>query len=347
MGNENHLLQFIATKGKIKLTSTITTKKLKSLINKNKIISPTLEKRLIISNITTAQDAILDKKGALNINSYEGNLSELKVYYQDKLIKAASIIKAVVDDNATINNNADNTYDLVKSSIINEDLDINTSVVDANISNIEANITNNTILSSQLNSVDLDKNGTFENIAKKANYVFYRLLAYYNGDKTDNNFVREYTKIIVYPGHYETKTCYLYGDSTSEWKCDNPKIIENSSNFVLGNYEITLNNETIDYYLDFNKSLYVSELNKYYNLYGIIKKDTNLTSGNIKAKPMILVDSYDVVDAFRRMPDEDVEDFNELKNIVKNYSSKEEVNYALNRWVKKFINQVNNFFKGE
>ena len=82
-------------------------------------------------------------------------------------------------------------------------------------------------------------------------------------------------------------------------------------------------------------------------MYGIIKKDTNLTSGNIKAKPMILVDSYDVVDAFRRMPDEDVEDFNELKNIVKNYSSKEEVNYALNRWVKKFINQVNNFFKGE
>jgi hypothetical protein len=357
--NKNHILQFTAVKDdneSIKLTSTISTYKLRSLIKNTKLISASKEKNLIISNVTTAEDAILDKRGALNSKHYDGNLSELRVYYQDKVVKAAAIIKNVIDANASINDDVNDTYELVKNSIISYDtpeLDINTSVVDYNAS-LENNITNDTILSSQLNDIsnDIIKNSNkeevdkFKEVAENAGYVFYRLLAYYkDNNQTDENFVREYTKIIVYPSHYETKTCYLYGNVyDTDWNCDKPKIVENNSNFTLGYYQVNEENSTITYSLDFNDSVYVKDLNKRYSYYGVIKSDTDLNSGKVSTEPMILVDSYDVVDAFRRLPDEDKEKFEELKDKVKD-KSRTEVNYALNRWVKSFINDVKDYFK--
>jgi len=353
--NEDHLLQFIATKKNgnktIKLTSTITTKKLRKLLNDGtKTISPTKDNSLIISNITTAQDALLDKQDALNSESYEGNLSDLRVYYQDKVLKIAAVIKAVVDQNASTSQNYNDTYELAKNTITttsNGDIDVNTSVVDANITQIEENITNNTILASQLNSVNEDTNNSFQQVAQNHGYTFYRLLAYYkqNKPKTEENFVREYTKIIVYPGHYETQTCYLDGNSTSQWNCDKPIVIKDNSNFTLGTYEVNKNDEVIKYSLDFNDSVYVKDLNKNYNYYGVIQTDMNLTSGITKTEPMILVDSYDVVDAFRRIAGKDhYQDFKELQDTVEEYSSKEEVNFALNRWIKNYINDVKKYF---
>ena len=352
--NNTYLLQFTAIKNEnkktIKLTSTITTKKLRTLLTNNKIISPSKDNSLIISNVTTAQDAILDKKGALNSSSYDGNVSELRVYYQDKLLTAAAMIKAVVDNNATVNTKVNNTYDLVKESISDiQNLDVNTSVVEANISEIENNITNDTILSSQLNNIEVtnEKKDEFQTIAENAGYVFYRLLAYYKEGKPhiEENFVREYTKIIVYPGYYETKTCDLEGNSTNDWNCSNSYIIENSSNFTLGQYEVDLNNSVINYSLDFNSSFYVEDLNKNYNYYGVIKSETNLTTGITFTEPMILVDSYDVVDAFRRMPVDDKDNFNELQNLVKDSDTKKDANFVINRWIKNnFINTVGDYF---
>ena len=355
--NEEHLLQLIATKEDgnktIKLTSTVTTTRLREMLNDGtKIISPTKDNSLIVSNITTAQDAMLDKKGALNSKSYEGNLSDLRVYNQDRVIKVAAIIKAVVDNNSSTSKDYNNTYDLAKDSISTDNngviTDVNTSIVEANISEIEQNITDNTILSSQLNSVaDNDKNNSFQQVSENTGYTFYRLLAYYkeNQPKTDDNFVREYTKIIVYPSYYYTKTCLLEGNSTDDWNCSEVKEINNSSNFTLGHYEISTGSETIKYSLDFNDSFYVEDLNKSYNYYGVIKSDINLTSGTISTEPMILVDSYDVVDAFRRMPSEDTSEFNDLQDIVKDYNTRREVNFALNRWIKdNFINSVQDYF---
>lgn len=360
--NEDHLLQFVATKKEgsktIELTSTITTKKLREYIKKSKIVSPSKDLRLIISNVTTSEDAILDKKGALNKDSYEGNLTELRIYYQDKVVKLASVIKSVVDENATINASATDTYDLAKRSIVvkklktralsdsSSDFDINTSVVNYDTADLEGNITNNTILSAQLNKISTEKEDKFQMAAEKAGYTFYRLLAYYDGPSSDeSNFVRGYTKIIVYPSYYETKTCYLYGDSTGEWVCDKEKKIEDNSNFTLGYYEVNDKNKTITYSLDLNNSVYVPDLNKSYNYYGVVKSKTDLISGITKTEPMILVDSYDVVDAFRRLPNEDSSTFDELQDVVKPYKNKEEVNYALNRWVKSFINDVKDYFK--
>jgi hypothetical protein len=102
-------------------------------------------------------------------------------------------------------------------------------------------------------------------------------------------------------------------------------------------------NKTITYSLDFNNSFYVKDLNKNYNYYGVIKSETDLNSGITKTEPMILVDSYDVVDAFKRLPDEDSNTFEDLKEKVKD-KSRTEVNYELNRWVKNFMSDVDNYF---
>jgi len=357
IANEDHLLQLTATKKDgnktIKLTSTIMTTKLKKMLNDgSNIISPTKDNSLIVSNVTTAQDAILSKKGALNSKSYESNLTNLRIYNQDRVIKVAAIIKAVVDNNASTKKDYNNTYNLAKDSIsINNNgtiNDINTSVVDTNVSEIEQNITNNTILSSQLNNTEnkQQKNNPFQQMAKNTGYTFYRLLAYYKKNKphTDENFIREYSKIIVYPGHYETKTCYLDGNSTDNWNCDNPKIIKDKSNFTLGYYQVNENNNIIKYSLDFNNSVYVPNLNKTYTYYGVIKSNTNLNSGITKTEPMVLVNSYDVVDAFRRIPSKYPNDFKELQQDLNNSNGRTEANFAINRWIKQYMSKIQNYF---
>jgi len=358
--HENHLLQLIATKKEsdknITLTSTITTERLRSMLNDgSKIVSPTKDNSLIVSNVTTAQDAILDKKGALNSKSYESNLTVIRIYNQDRVLKVAAIIKAVVDKNATTAKDYNNTYELAKDSIVvdnGEVKDVNTSTVDTNkseINSLEQNISDNTILSSQLNNTEnqQQENDEFQKMAENSGYTFYRLLAYYKKDQphTDENFIREYTKIIVYPGHYETKTCYLERNLTSDWDCNESNVIENQSNFTLGYYEINVNSSnTIKYSLDFNNSLYVSDLNKNYNYYGVIKSKTNSDTGITTTEPMVLVDSYDVVDAFRRMPSEYPEDFKNLQSDVNDSNGRDEANFALNRWIKQYMGNIQNYF---
>ena len=338
--NKDHLLQFIASKDKDKLTSTITTKRLRDLIKKTTLISPTENKKLIISNVTTALDAFLDKNASLNSNSYDESVKEIKVYYKDKLLKLAALIKAVVDNNASMD--ANNTYELAVNSI-DENYTINTSKVDVDeeeLSTLENNISSNTILSSQLNEVNEYTLNGFENAAKQSNYTFYRLIAYFDND----NFIREYTKIIVYPSYYETQTCYLENNSTSDWYCSTPKIIKDSSNFVLGHYEVSENDLITTYNLEFNSTVEVEDLHKNYDIFGVSKSENNVTSGIIKTTPIVLVNNYDIVDAFRRLPIfDDGEDFRELQDLVRNLT-KEEVNYELNRWVKTYINKVNEYF---
>jgi predicted DNA-binding protein len=62
---------------------------------------------------------------------------------------------------------------------------------------------------------------------------------------------------------------------------------------------------------------------------------------------MILVDSYDVVDAFKRLPKQDHKTFTDLKNKVKDVNSKKEVNYIINRWIKDFMNDVEDYYTNE
>ena len=94
---------------------------------------------------------------------------------------------------------------------------------------------------------------------------------------------------------------------------DMPVVISNA-NFSNGNYVAVGEENTTKYYLDKKDTLFVSELCKSYNIYEVnvqTLKGVDLLS----ATPEILIDSFDVVDMFRRMPDLDSNSFNELKNL--------------------------------
>ena len=352
--NEDFVIIMEASDDKnITLTSSITSKKLRNLLKESKNVTPSKNPELVISNVTTAEDAILNKKGAMqSVVTYEGNKTELKTYYNDKVITTAAVIKDVIDNNNTSildNTDAKDTYELVDKIVTTDDgIDVNltkTEVNTATISEIEENMTDNAILSRQINYVPvattINVDG-FEAAAKRAGNVFYRILAYYN---ENGDFVREYTKIVTLPGLYQTQTCYLYNDETQEWHCDDKKDYT-KANFSNGKFNASLSNsEVISYSLDFNTSLFVPQLCKSYNIYDVAIQDI-VANDVISTTPEVLVDSFDIVDMFRRMPKEDNESFEDLKERVKG-KARDEVNYELNRFVRENLEDVKEYFSDE
>jgi len=84
-------------------------------------------------------------------------------------------------------------------------------------------------------------------------------------------------------------------------------------------------------------------LGKSYNLYDV-SNQTLVASEIISTEPEVLVDSFDIVDMFRRMPKEGKEAFSELQDLVKD-KKRDEVNIELNRYVKDQIEDVKKYFK--
>jgi hypothetical protein len=349
-----------AADGNITLKSSVTSAKLRDVINKYKMkrITPSKTPTLILSNITTTEHAILKKRGAFkDVKSYDNNMSDIKTYYGDKILRAAAVIKDVVDNNnSKILKNADvnNTYDLVLENIKDSDnLDFNSSLEDANtsvdIKDLEQNITSNALLKRQMDSVYANTlTTTFKDAAKNSGYVFYRILAYYlpgdDGDlnTSDDVFVREYDKIITLPGKYEIKKCYLYGDSTGDWDCQSDEVSKNANFIDSGDYQGVLKGYIYDYKLNNISEVFVSKLCKTYKLYSVTRSEM-IGNSNLNSDYEVFVDSFDVVDMFRRMPTDDTTSFNDLKTMVEG-KGRDEVNYELNRYVRDRISDVQNYF---
>ncbi|MEO1959046.1 MAG: hypothetical protein ABGX23_05795 [Nautiliaceae bacterium] len=349
-----------AADGNITLKSSVTSAKLRDIINQYnmKRITPSKTPTLILSNITTAEHAILKKRDAFkDVKNYDNNMSDIKTYYGDKILRAAAVIKDVVDNNnSKILKNADvnNTYDLVLKNIKDSNnLDFNSSLKDANtsvdIKDLEQNITSNALLKRQIDSVYANTlTTTFKDAAKNNGYVFYRILAYYlpgdDGDlnTSDDIFVREYNKIITLPGKYEIKKCYLYGDSTQDWNCQSDEVSKNANFIDSGDYQGVLINHIYDYKLNSVLEVFVSKLCKTYKLYSITRSEM-IGNSNVNSDYEVLVDSFDVVDMFRRMPSDDPTSFNDLKTMVEG-KSRNEVNYELNRYIKDKISDVQRYF---
>jgi hypothetical protein len=358
--NNDFIVIFEATKGNIKLQSSMTSKELRDLINKNKKITPFKNPDLVISNVTTVKTKVLDELGAKDSSSYESNLSYIQTYYNDKILKAAAALKYVVDNNDTTkvlnNTRANDTLEYVGKIISTNNNEINvtdTNVSDTNVKNKEVNITNNALLSRQLTTqttslTSTKENNGFEKAAEEAGHVFYRLLAYYKNGGNDNNdtFIREYTKIVVFAGKYEETTCRLEGNVTNEdWNCDEPVTTENA-NFVNGVFNaVKSNGTTVSYTLDENKTVTVQidDTNRSYMLYEVVKKEESL-DGNIVYTPELLVDNYDIVYMFQKIPEKDKTDYNKLKDLVEG-KTKDEVNIELNRFVKDQIDNIDKYFK--
>ena len=329
----------------VQLVSSISSIRLREMLNMYKKITPNKAPDLVISNVTTAENAILDKRNALrgDSKSYENNRTDLKTYYSDKILTAAAVIKDVVDNNnSDLVKDYNNTYSFVKANIKDDkNVDFTDSVTEANttkpLDELKKNVSDDAILSVQIYYTPKVTTDGFEEAAKQANNTFYRILAYYN----NNEFVREYQRIETFPGEYRVKTCYLYGDSTSDWQCDIPVVISNA-NFSNGSYVAVTKENRIKYLLDKKDTLFVPELCKNYNIYEVNVK--NLKGVDLlSATSEILVDSFDVVDMFRRMPTLDSNSFNKLKNLVSG-KNREEVNIELNRFVREQLENVENYF---
>lgn len=351
------------------LKSSITTPKLRDLIEKQKKVTATKDASLIISNVTTAEYAMLDKRGVFDLSgddsvkAYDGNKTEIKTYYNDTLLKAAATIKVVVDNNKTLSD-GNNTYSLITdnlkydSAISNntgytfdtKTITENNNISDTEISTAEVNVTSSPILKSQLNDIatpsitqNVDDNTTLtlEKIAKQQNYTFYRLSAYDDGDGTDKNqMVRVYEKLIITPGGSMYTRYITKGENNTTWQEVASKE-SNLSNFSAGNFVVTTDNNIIEYSLDANNSIYVEALNKSYNYYNIIETDYEKDGITVdKRTPVLWVDDFDVVDGYRRL---DGTDYDNLWEEVKGLNE-EQVNSKLNRYVKSFLDNVKDYF---
>jgi len=351
--NKDFILQFTAvdpTNNKIVLKSSVTSMEIRKYLDDNYVTSSEVPE-FTISNVTTAEDAILDKQKAFSdVNTYQDKKVTLKVYNKDKVIKAAAVIKKVVDDNNTTileNNNANDTFDLIlkEVNVSNDGYEVNLSsnLEEVNTTDVEENMTQNAILNTQINYVpSVDNEVTLQTISDKySNGVYYRLLAYYD---ENGNFIREYDKLILIPGNYQIQSCYLEGNSTTDWNCTTSNINE-KSNYSNGNFNVVDGNITITYSLDNNDSIFVSDLCKSYILYEVSKKEIN-TTDVVNNEPEVLVDSFDVVDMFRRMPSDDKDSFSELQDLVKG-KNRSEVNIEMNRYIKEHIEDVKDYFSDE
>ncbi|WP_456480708.1 hypothetical protein [Nautilia sp.] len=335
------------TNPKIVLTSSMSSKKLADMIRTFRKISPTKSPDLIISNVTTAENAILKKRGALSggSDSYESNKTNIKTYYSDRVLKASAVLKKVVDNNDTSGLGTQNTFEYIENNINNpNDVNFTSTIADQNTTAEEQNITENSMLRQQINFIPSttqaeENQVTFETAANENGNVFYRILAYYD----NGTFIREYDKIVTLPGYYEVKKCYLEGSSTGDWYCpDDEKTVINTANFSSGNYNAQNNGVITSYSLEGNQSIFVSEVCKSYNVYEV-SKQTLIGNDVDSTEPEVLVDSFDIVDVFRRMPDIDNKSFVELQDLV-NGKTRDEVNTELNRFVREQIDKVEEYF---
>ena len=341
------------------LKSSISSTQIKEILKKTKRVTATNNPNFIISNITTAENAFLDKAKVLNANTkadietYENKKIDIRTYDQDKILKVAAVIKDVIDNNASLDDygDANNTYSLVTDSISTTTTGkttefnlTNDKINDANTTDLEKNITNNAILSLQLNTTTHSLNTKKDKITLKtmqniSNGVYYRLLAYYNNSGA---FVREYDKIVMYPANYVEKRCYLYGDSTDDWSCDKSYTIKNSNYNSNGDFSVFENQITTNYSLEKNDSIRVNQLCKSYNIYEVTKQKVSGTD-ILKTTPEVLVDSFDVVDMFRRMPNDKPDNFNKLKNSVDG-KQRDDVNSKMNRYIRDNLQDIKDYF---
>ena len=341
------------------LKSSISSIQIKEILKKTKRVTATNNPNFIISNITTAENAFLDKANVLNANTkadietYENKKTDIRTYDQDKILKVAAVIKDVIDNNASLDDYGDsnNTYSLVTDSISTTTTGkttefnlTNDDINDANTTDLEKNITNNAILSLQLNTTTHSLNTKKDKITLKtmqniSNGVYYRLLAYYNNSGA---FVREYDKIVMYPANYVEKRCYLYGDSTDDWSCDKSYTIKNSNYNSNGDFSVFENQITTNYSLEKNDSIRVNQLCKSYNIYEVTKQKVSGTD-ILKTTPEVLVDSFDVVDMFRRMPNDKPDNFNKLKNSVDG-KQRDDVNSKMNRYIRDNLQDIKDYF---
>ncbi|HFU75899.1 MAG TPA: hypothetical protein ENK66_06590, partial [Arcobacter sp.] len=147
---------------KIFLKSAISTEKLRDLAKKRISVADSID--LVISNVTTAQVAILqknDKDFASKPKELEEAKNKIEIFEQELLLKASSAIKAIIDGESRIEA-TENTFSFIFNNLVlkseNElELNLDGKISDVALKEQSDKIKNDAILSKQLLSIESDK----------------------------------------------------------------------------------------------------------------------------------------------------------------------------------------------
>jgi hypothetical protein len=310
---------------KILLKSAITTQKLREIAKKRISVADSID--LIISNVTTAQVAILeknDKNFAKKPKELEERKNKIEVFQQEVLLKASSAIKSVIDGDSKIGADED-TYSFIFDNLVfenenkeNVELNLEGKISEEELKKQGDEIKKDAILSQQLLTIESEK--TLTPILEKALYSVQ-----YSGVP----LVKKYTKIVVSAKRLIEKSYTLEG---KQWKSISSK--EYSGKIQNNVFYFDTKNSTAPYAftLKEQKKVHSVETNKDY-LFDILGKQLYLPFGDedtTKVGINVYSESFDVVSVFKEL-----EHIKIVKALGADYTKGtiEEQNLALSRYM--------------
>lgn len=319
---------------KILLKSAITTEYLREIAKKR--ISATDIIDLVISNVTTAQFAILKKNDRSFIKKpklLEENKNKIEIFQQDLLLKSSAAIKAIIDGNATINTDED-TYSFVLNNLVvvnaeknDVELQIDEQISQEELDKQSEAIKEDTLLSKQLLNIKSEKS-----LTPLLNKSLYRLQ--YNIDA--NVTTKKYKEIVISEKNVIVSFYVLEGN---QWK----KMSSNDySGELINNVFYFDSNSTIpplSISLKDDKLVHSIELNKDYK-FNVLGKEFYQPYNGVNPGEVTLdfyAESFDIVTVFKELEDQKI-----VKALGVDYSSlnTEAQNLKFSRYIIENISKV-------
>lgn len=282
---------------KIELKSAITTMYLRELAKQRINVQDTID--LIISNITTAQVAILTKKGDGSLpeaDQLEEEKNKIELFDQDLLLEVSAVIKSIIDGNATIDADQDTYSFVVENLLVDENNEttfetVNQSVT-KEIDQQSKAIKEDPILAQQLYSIEGENSLT--PVLNKSLYSSSVVL-------TNGQLLKEYTKAII---NNNQLTLSFYKLENNAWIKTDEEVhkgyIANNTFYFNGENDTPYAVVLVD-----TKSSYSVKMNKDYLFYTFNHKlykpynDMDMNIDNIE----IYTESFDVVATLKDMKD--------------------------------------------
>ena len=287
---------------KILLKSAITTKYLRGIAKQRISVTDAID--LVISNVTTAQVAILDKNDknfAKKPKELEENKNRIEIFQQDVLLKASAVIKAIIDGDAKIQAKED-TYSFIVDNLIVVDkknsqvtLNVDGKISASEIGKQSIAIKKDAILSQQLFKIESER--PLQPLLEKSLYSVE-----YTG--TASSAIKKYKKIVISNSQVK-ETLYKLASDGKKWSKQSEtiyqgKIISNVFYFdgdsKIAPSAISLKNQNTVYSVENNKNYTFDVLGQ--QLYRPFK-DRDIS----KIATTLYSESFDVVTLFKEAKD--------------------------------------------
>jgi len=314
---------------KILLKSAITTKYLREIAKKRISIADSID--LVISNVTTAQVAILDKNDkdfAKKPNELDEKKNKIEIFQREVLLKTSAAIKAVIDGTAKIGQNED-TYSFIVDNLVVTDskndtvkLELNGAISQEELDKQKEAIKKDAILAQQLLTIESEK--PLSPILDKSLYTIQ-----YSGATP----VKKYIKTVITTDSLTESFYRLNGNS---WVKTDTKVHKGRISRNVFYFDEDPLKAPLAVTLKETRSVHNVEVNKDYT-FDILAKQLYKPYGKEDSTKVTLdlySESFDVVSVFKELDESDIH-----KGLPKKYfsSTEEEQNLALSSFL---INRI-------